>query len=71
MKYDHIREGEWVQPTPQTGHKLACCDCGLVHTINFRVVRGKVQLQAFRDEKATKARRRNKKHIGQKLKLKN
>lgn len=37
---------------------MGCCDCGLVHRINFRVQNGKVQFQAFRDNRATAAKRR-------------
>jgi len=58
MKYEQIHDGEWVEPTPQTGHKMACCDCGLVHTVNFRIVKGKVQFQAIRDKRATATRRK-------------
>lgn len=29
---------DWIQPT-MNGYKMACCDCGLVHDIDFRVVR--------------------------------
>lgn len=28
----------WVKPV-QEGYKMACCDCGLVHTMDFRIVR--------------------------------
>lgn len=70
MKYTQVYDGEWIEPTPQFGHKLACCDCGLIHTVNFRVVKGKVQFQAFRNNKATSGRRRSKKHKNQKLYLK-
>lgn len=47
-----VRPGEWVQPI-RRGYKMACCDCDLVHTVNFRVRKGKIQMQAFRDEQAT------------------
>ena len=67
MRYHIVQDGEWIEPTPQIGHKMSCCDCGLVHTVNFRVVKGKAQLQAFRNHKATSNRRRNKKHRNQKL----
>ena len=30
--------GEWVQPIPR-GYLLECCDCGLVHSFDFRVVK--------------------------------
>ena len=61
--YEEPKAGEWVQPVPR-GYKLRCCDCGLVHTIDFRVVkwaegkRTKVQFRAYRDQRATAAIRR-------------
>lgn len=57
MKHVQVYDGEWIEPKPQRGHKITCCDCGLVHKINFRVVGGRVQFQAFRDNRATKRRR--------------
>ena len=65
MKYKNVKDGEWVQPV-RHGYKVMCCDCGLVHTINFRLVsrgpgRGfKIQFQAFRNARATAAARRRK-----------
>lgn len=29
---------DWERPV-MNGYHMACCDCGLVHTINFRVVK--------------------------------
>jgi hypothetical protein len=46
----------WIQPLPS--YRIACCDCGLVHELRFRVVRGQVQYQARRHVRATAARRR-------------
>jgi hypothetical protein len=44
------------------GYRLACCDCGLVHAIRFRVVDSKggkaVQFKAARHVRATAAKRR-------------
>lgn len=38
MKYDKPKLGEWIQPDPD-GYKFACCDCGLVHELHFRVIK--------------------------------
>lgn len=65
MSYEKPNAGQWVQPTPK-GYKMACCDCGLVHLLDFRVVkyaqgkRTKVQFRAYRDNRATAAVRRGK-----------
>lgn len=61
------KPGEWVQPR-KYGYKMMCCDCGLVHKMDFRhVVKagnhaimskgGKVQFRCWRDTKSTGAAR--------------
>lgn len=37
----------WVQPVKR-GYLLSCCDCGLVHRMDFRIFRGRVQFKAQR-----------------------
>jgi len=37
-----------------------CCDCGLVHVIDFRILNGHIQLRARRHERSTAVARRNK-----------
>jgi hypothetical protein len=37
MAYDKPQANEWVRPVME-GYKLACCDCGLVHELDFKVV---------------------------------
>lgn len=38
MRYPQILEGEWIQPCRQ-GYTLACCQCGLVHSVDFKLAR--------------------------------
>lgn len=57
MIYEKPEEGEWVQPIKK-GYKMACCDCGLVHKMDFRIAYGEIQFRAFRDNRATAAKRR-------------
>jgi len=61
MKYDNVESGEWVQPT-RDGYRMRCCDCGLVHRVDFRLVsRGlgnNILFRMFRDNRATAASRR-------------
>lgn len=63
-RYPQVYDGDWVRPVMR-GYKMRCCDCGLVHRFNFKVIkwgRGhKVLLQPFRDERATAAGRRGRK----------
>jgi hypothetical protein len=35
-RYDQPKAGEMVIPSMQ-GYKMACCDCGLVHRLQFAV----------------------------------
>jgi hypothetical protein len=60
MKYDRPKAGEWVYPV-RRGYKMACCDCGLVHKLDFRVRKGRIEFRVFRDNRATAAMRRWKK----------
>jgi hypothetical protein len=50
-KFQKVTDGEWVRPT-RRGYLMKCCDCGLVHLMNFRVIkygrRTKIFFQAFR-----------------------
>lgn len=46
----------WVQPVEQ-GYLMACCDCGLVHTMDFRIHEGRVQFRARRNIRATATKR--------------
>jgi hypothetical protein len=55
--YKHIEDGQWVRPQHE-GFRLACCDCGLVHELNFRVVDGAVEVQAIREPRATRGLRK-------------
>lgn len=52
MTYDKPEANEWVRPI-RKGYKLACCDCGLVHDMDFRVVHGRVQFRVRRNNRAT------------------
>lgn len=56
-KYDVAHPDEWVRPVHRK-FKLMCCDCALVHTIDFRILDGGVELRFARNERATAAARR-------------
>ena len=40
--------GEWVQPVMQN-YLMSCCDCGLVHSLNFMVVWDKKKTEVYGD----------------------
>lgn len=52
-----IPEGAWIRPV-RRGYITECCDCGLRHTFDFRVFRGRTQFRAWRLPKKKGARRR-------------
>lgn len=50
-RYRQQYDGDWVRPVMK-GYLMKCCDCGLVHRLNFRVIRWgrghKVEFQVWR-----------------------
>jgi hypothetical protein len=56
-RYHHAEDGEWLRPKPGI-HKMRCCDCGLTHQMEYRIVDGRVEFRAVRDRRATAAVRR-------------
>ena len=63
MRYRKQSDGDLVKPVMK-GYKLRCCDCGLVHVLDFFVVRcGRghiVKFRVWQDKRATAASRRKK-----------
>lgn len=56
--YKKIKDGALVTPKLK-GYKMGCCDCGLVHRIDFEVTpKGRVKFRAYRDQIATKKLRK-------------
>ena len=56
--YYQVSDGEWIS-VPKRGYKEQCCDCGLVHKMNFRINKeGHIEIQTTRDERSTSAVRR-------------
>lgn len=67
-EYAQVYEGEWVRPVHR-GFREQCCDCGLIHVFDFRVVNGRqVEFMVRKvDRRATaNVRRAWKKQTGRK-----
>lgn len=66
MKYPYAKVNEWFS-LPKTWH-VACCDCGLIHKMEFRVNPDTAifEVRVNRNNRATAQRRR-----GMKVKLVN
>jgi len=63
--YPKVNSNEWVQPI-RKGYKMACCDCGLIHEMDFKIVKSRVRFRARRNNRATgQFRRYNNKHFNQ------
>lgn len=57
-KYDNPVRNQWVTPV-RTDYRLACCDCGLVHEVDFRVRSGEIQIRFRRNNRSTENIRRS------------
>lgn len=58
VRYVTVTDGEWIQPI-RKGYLMACCDCGLVHRMDFRIVTGRVRFRAYRAARSTAMIRRH------------
>lgn len=55
---DETGWSDWIQPQ-MDGYKMACCDCGLVHSLVFRIEGDRVQFRASRNNRSTGQMRRH------------
>lgn len=63
MSYPAIAPEEWVYPV-MTRYKMACCDCGLVHELDFELIEdGKIRFRARRNNRSTVHVRRRMKDV--------
>lgn len=60
MKYPQLHDGDWIR-VPFRGFRAICCDCGLTHVFNFKLVGRELRMQVKRHARATAAARRKKK----------
>jgi hypothetical protein len=64
IRYEQAHDGEWVRPKHR-GFRHSCCDCGLVHHVDFRVRDGQVEMRFYRLPKPTAGRRNRMKKNGE------
>lgn len=57
MRYEQAVDNKWVRPI-RRGYRMKCCDCSLVHEIDFSVEDGRAIFRARRNNRATAAARR-------------
>lgn len=56
-RFKNCKPGKWEQPVMH-GYLQQCCDCALVHRMDFRVVKGRVQYRAWRAVGHTRQQRK-------------
>lgn len=56
-KYHQVHDGVWFKPTMKN-HMEQCCDCGLIHKVEYRIVDGEIEYKAWRVKGETKEVRR-------------
>jgi hypothetical protein len=56
MKYEKLEDGEWYSQPKKD--RICCCDCGLVHDVEWRLRGRKIQTRHFRNARATAQVRR-------------
>lgn len=51
MRYKKVQAGEWVRPKRKY-YYMKCCDCGLVHKMEFELLKARngkqIQFRAWR-----------------------
>ncbi len=56
VRYEIVFDGDWER-AKMRGERQQCCDCGLIHIIDYRIVRNgkraEVEVRSRRDDKAT------------------
>ncbi|MCC6779757.1 MAG: hypothetical protein IT537_24515 [Hyphomicrobiales bacterium] len=57
VRYDVVAYGTWTRPRLRN-FREQCCDCGLIHRLDFRIVDGRIEFRTRRDDRATAAARR-------------
>ena len=57
MKTEQVYEGEWLS-WARRGETLVCCDCGLAHSLEFRLKGNRIQMRMSVDRRATREERR-------------
>lgn len=47
-EFEPVKAGEWIKPIMR-GYRMRCCDCGLIHRLDFKVKGKRIYLRAFRE----------------------
>ena len=57
-RYPRVESNEWVYPV-MNGYRMMCCDCGLVHEIDFEIMDGTaLRFRVRRNNRSTANARR-------------
>jgi hypothetical protein len=47
-RFKKVTSNKWIQPTLERFHHIRCCDCGLIHRLEFRLHKNRLQFKAWR-----------------------
>ncbi len=56
--YYQVTDGEWVRVVKRK-FRDQCCDCGLIHVVDFRERDNALEVRSTRDNRATASSRRS------------
>jgi len=58
--YPQLKKGGMITLNPVSENfKFACCDCGLIHTLDFKIIKNmNIEMTVTRDNRATGQYRR-------------
>ena len=60
-RVEKAKAGQWDR-IRKKGFKMACCDCGLVHKLDFKIEGKTLFMKGERDNRSTGQLRRHRKH---------
>jgi hypothetical protein len=61
LTFEPVGSGEWF-PTGKKRTFIACCDCGLVHQLEFAIIDEWLWMRGYRDYTKTRTQRKKKRY---------
>ncbi|KKL27371.1 hypothetical protein LCGC14_2385820 [marine sediment metagenome] len=58
--FETLEDGEWTDVMGLDGNRFKCCDCSLVHVMDFNITSEGIQFRLTRDKRSTGQFRRHK-----------
>ena len=58
-RFETLEDGKWSEAMGFSNNKFKCCDCSLVHVIDFNITNEGIQFRLTRDKRSTGQFRRH------------